>query len=78
LIEISEEDAIAEGVEKLGEFPDITPWRNYELKPGAPHARNFSIARRSYQTLWDSINGKKHPWSENPWVWAVTFRRIAP
>lgn len=25
--------------------------------------------------FWDSINGKKHPWSSNPWVWVISFRR---
>ncbi len=23
--------------------------------------------------LWDSINGKRHPWASNPWVWVVEF-----
>jgi hypothetical protein len=27
---------------------------------------------------WDSINGKRAPWASNPWVWVVTFRRLAP
>ena len=26
--------------------------------------------------LWDSINGKTYPWAANPWVWAVSFRRL--
>jgi len=26
--------------------------------------------------LWDGINGRKHPWSSNPWVWALEFRRV--
>ena len=77
LQEISEQDAIAEGVEKLGEFPDITPWRNYGLKAGQPHCLNFSIARRSFQTLWDSINAKRgYGWDSNPWVWAIMFRQL--
>ena len=25
--------------------------------------------------LWDFINGKKHPWSENPWVWVIKFEK---
>ena len=29
-----------------------------------------------FRDLWDSINGKKHPWDSNPWVWCVAFRRI--
>ncbi|HEX5426525.1 MAG TPA: hypothetical protein VFW94_23460 [Candidatus Acidoferrales bacterium] len=31
-----------------------------------------------WQQTWDSINGEKHPWSANPLVWALTFRRIEP
>jgi len=27
-----------------------------------------------YADLWDSINGKKHPWSSNPWVWVISFK----
>lgn len=26
-----------------------------------------------YADLWDQINGKRHPWVSNPWVWALTF-----
>ena len=32
----------------------------------------------SFFTLWDSINGNKpgHAWADNPWVWAVTFKKL--
>lgn len=74
LQEISEEDARAEGVEKLGEFPNITPYRNYEVEQPAG-ARNFSTAARSFISLWDSINAKRGFRSAtNPWVWAISFR----
>lgn len=34
------------------------------------------VAAFSY--LWDEINGKRWPWTDsNPWVWAITFRRVA-
>jgi hypothetical protein len=26
---------------------------------------------------WDRINGKKYPWSSNPWVWVIEFEREA-
>lgn len=26
-----------------------------------------------YAHLWDQINGKRHPWDSNPWVWVVCF-----
>lgn len=35
-------------------------------------------ARDWYRNLWDSINGKKHPWKSNPWVWVVEFKRVNP
>lgn len=30
----------------------------------------------AYAELWDQINGKRAPWASNPWVWAVSFRRM--
>ncbi len=30
-----------------------------------------------FAELWDSINGWAHPWSSNPWVWGIEFKRIA-
>ena len=32
-------------------------------------------ARDSFIWIWDSINGKKHPWLSDPWVWVVEFKR---
>lgn len=30
-----------------------------------------------FRDLWDSINAKRgFGWDTNPWVWAVTFRRV--
>lgn len=31
-----------------------------------------------YEQLWDSINGKKHPWASNPWVWVIEFKAVNP
>jgi hypothetical protein len=33
-------------------------------------------AKKLFINLWDSINGKKYPWSSNPFVWVVEFKRI--
>ncbi|MCP4569069.1 MAG: hypothetical protein GY841_15955 [FCB group bacterium] len=30
--------------------------------------------RDTFAFVWDFINGKKHPWDSNPWVWVVDFR----
>lgn len=29
-----------------------------------------------FAEIWDKINGKKHPWASNPWVWVVEFRKV--
>lgn len=29
-----------------------------------------------FRHAWDAINGKRAPWASNPWVFAVTFRRL--
>ncbi len=72
LQDISEEDAIAEGIEPAGRGM----WRNHD-----PMSRLGWIAvddpRMSYMTLWESINGRDS-WWHNPWVWVIEFRRIKP
>ena len=37
-------------------------------------ARTF---RDHYSILWERINGKGS-WAANPWIWALTFKRIEP
>ena len=32
--------------------------------------------RDGFARLWDRINGKRAPWSADPWVWRVQFRRL--
>ena len=67
LQEISEADAIAEGIVPL--WLDGSPIR---------HDGTGAICRSHFQNLWDSINGKRADaaWADNPWVWVVEFKRI--
>jgi len=30
----------------------------------------------AFQSLWDSINGKKYPWESNPWVFVISFKKL--
>lgn len=70
LQDITEDDAIAEGIEKfLTKYGDYL-FRHYLKNKFGPSAKH------SFQTLWQSINAKKHPWESNPWVWVYTFERI--
>jgi len=33
--------------------------------------------REAFCGLWDSINAKRgYSWKSNPWIWAITFKRI--
>lgn len=32
--------------------------------------------RNLWCICWDAINGDRTPWSSNPWVWRVAFKRI--
>ncbi|MCQ8781702.1 hypothetical protein [Mangrovibrevibacter kandeliae] len=66
LQDISEADAVAEGVEC-----DSDGWRDYLM----PSTQCCQTARESYRTLWDSINGKRPgcAWADNPWVVAISF-----
>jgi len=93
---ITEEDAIAEGLE-------VTPahsWWQYVTKTGSyetsrdvpqhdgdpihdwvfrqERTRPAVPARDNFARLWDYINGKKHPWSSDPFVWVVSFKLAGP
>jgi hypothetical protein len=70
LQDISKEDAIAEGIErvKLGPFG----WRDYEWID-QPEPGTGAVA--SFMTLWDSIHGPDG-WTSNPEVVALTFRVV--
>lgn len=70
LQQITEADAIAEGMQKsMGGM-----WC------GAPHKahgfpRQFNTAIEAFADLWDYLNGKKpgRAWKDNPWVWVVEY-----
>lgn len=75
LQDISEADAIAEGMERwcIGDgWRDLTLSADEELA-GAPP---LPTARDAYQRLWESINGPRS-WAATPWVWVIEFRRRA-
>ena len=78
LQEISEADAIAEGigVEFLPHDPDnFHPPGSYGYISGIHPVGTGTIwrtAKQAYRELWESINGPTS-WEANPFVWAETF-----
>lgn len=75
LQDISETDAIAEGIERLrsgrGYFdPSI------DKAAAARLELHWPTAREAYRALWESINGPGS-WDATPWVWVLEFRRLA-
>jgi len=78
LNDISEYDAIAEGIER---------WTEERMKSKPTHYKVYfqnckpedlmsytSCPIDSYETLWQKINGEKS-WEENPFVWVYEFER---
>ncbi|MDG9927463.1 MULTISPECIES: hypothetical protein [unclassified Pseudomonas] len=67
LQDISEEQALAEGIAHAGD--------------GLFHVEDSQHLaddpRESFASLWESINGDGS-WAANPWCWAVEFKRVTP
>lgn len=73
--EISEEDVKAEGVR----WYDDGKYKGWECQE--PETGRIGLVvddpRTAFMYLWDSINAKRgFGWQTNPWVWAITFKRI--
>lgn len=67
LQDISDDDAIAEGIEKTS----AGFWSLY----GQADTDGTYSARASFRALWESLNGAGS-WNANPWVWVIIFKRI--
>ncbi len=67
--EISEEDALAEGV---------TVQKGHLWRPlGSKEPMRQYTARQAFGALWDSINAKRgYGWEKNPWVRVIEFKRL--
>lgn len=68
LQEISEADALAEGITK----PVGSQFWHADLRGSSLPGETPQWA---YRNLWESINGPGS-WGANPWVWVLEFRRV--
>lgn len=85
LLDISQADAIAEGIQRM----PCDCAREGTTRPVCPHSefgihfKDYSESEPiscvrpsfSYMTLWESINGVGS-WSANPWVWVIDFKLV--
>ncbi len=76
LQDITEEDAIAEGISWLDEAcysnNGWTPTLYDTDSGGSP------VFRDGFAVLWDSLNAKRgYGWETNPWVWVIEFEKIS-
>lgn len=73
LQEISGEDALSEGA--------LWDWSNDDFIDsdgyGITEANRGELAIEQFERLWQSINGKKHPWEANPWVFVIEFKVVS-
>jgi hypothetical protein len=80
LIDITEEDAKAEGV--LLHERGIK-WLHYGDREAKVTQAifNLSSARASFKSLWNLIHGNHthdhKPWNANPWVWVISFNVLS-
>lgn len=70
LQDLSGEDARSEGIE--------VPRCSCEpcVSSSTMCTADAGVYVEDFAHLWDSINGKRAPWSSNPFVWVVSFRRV--
>ncbi len=74
LNEISEQDAISEGIEQTEDKAFGKVWANYgKLYKDALFYYN---PIHSFASLWENINGEVS-WRLNPWVWVIEFKLIS-
>lgn len=71
LHDISEEDAIAEGVQCIYRTSGYC-WMNYIIGEYVYP----STAKTSFKSLWIKINGCEN-WDSNPWVWVVKYKVLS-
>lgn len=72
LQEISGKDIVAEGAVERPHNDDYFGRCPVSAFDGKVYLDLLSL----WAAGWDSINAKRAPWSSNPWVWAISFRRL--
>jgi hypothetical protein len=85
LLSISHEDAPTEGLMQLSKDEGRTFKFGIPDRDGLPGHDDYgwdwyewhTDPVQAYRLLWEKINGAGS-WDVNPWVWAITFKRVEP
>lgn len=81
LHDISEDDCLAEGIEFGDEVVAVKCYGGAPIEETAVRYyspvddESYETAFDAFRALWCSINGVES-WESNPWVWALTFKRV--
>lgn len=79
--DISNSDALAEGVPTDDDMPNDTPCPRccgrglYDSATGEADCWECDTAIKRFSFLWDDTNGKG-AWDRNDWVWVLDFKKI--
>jgi len=77
LQDISESDAVAEGIEPLPLEPGMPQFYHEYFPIGVKNGLRCNMsATNSFRGLWGGICGADS-WQANPWVWGIEFKRVA-
>jgi len=75
--EISDEDAIKEGIQDVCHCGDYIEGHGYHSGHSPTPMDGYAV--NEFSILWDSINAKRgYSWESNPWVWAISFKMVKP
>lgn len=84
LQEISEADALAEGIQRENVIVGSNCYGSAHHEETADRYfyegcidEGYESAADAYCALWEEINGAGS-WALNPWVWAISFLRVTP
>lgn len=82
LHDITDEDAVAEGIPRIPDSELVCHCGTDLIGHGCGDGHSFTPMpehRYEFSKLWDEVCGTSatnSDWSSNPWVWAVSFERI--
>lgn len=86
--DLSEADAIAEGMPADDDWPNWVPCPQCQGRGVYAGVGNYSgyyeydcdkcnTHRKQFRHAWDSINAERgYRWDVNPWVWVISFKRL--